>query len=587
MAVFIGAPTLSFSQDKVDNEDRMQWWSEARFGMFVHWGLYAIPAGEWHGKEIPGIGEWIMKKAQIPVAEYRKLAGQFNPMKFDAKAFVKVAKDAGMKYITITAKHHEGFAMFKSEASKYNIVDATPYGKDVIKALADECHAEGIKICFYYSHARDWNEPNGLDNDWDFPATRNFQRYLDTKVKPQLTELLTQYGEVGIIWFDTPMNITKAQAQSLKDLVRSLQPACIISGRLGGHVETDYKSMKDNSIPSFVITHPWEVPATLNDTWGFKKNDNHWKSKEDVTRLLFDIASKGGNYLLNVGPDAEGVIPAESVEILKSVGNWMTINHEAIYGTSYSPYTTEFSWGNITAKPGRLYLGIYDWPKNGQFFLEGLKNDVKAVYLLADEAKTSIEFSQEFSKSSGHHILRIHLPTAAPDKVVSVVVVEIDGDARIEDTITQQHDGTVTLAGVLGDVTKDGSPEKLDFISRGGGAKDWVDPSIQISWKFKILQPGTFKTDIVSTEAGYADDPIWLGDHVVKLSSTGQSFDVLITADAKEYNQRSQYWKKIHTEGGLLKFDKPGTYKVTLNPVSFSQGELGFSFKEIRLLPAE
>jgi len=232
-----------------------------------------------------------------------------------------------------------------------------------------------------------------------------------------------------------------------------------------------------------------------------------------------------------------------------------------------------------------LYLGIYDWPKNGQFYLEGLKNDVKAVYLLADKAKTPIKFNQEFTKSSGHHTLRIHLPTAAPDKVVSIVVVEIDGNARIEDTITQQHDGTVTLAGVLGDVTKNGSPEKLDFISRGGGAKDWVDPSIRISWKFKILQPGTFKTDIVSTEAGYADDPTWLGDHVVKLSSTGQSFDVLITADTKEYNQRSQYWRKIHTKGGMFKFDKPGTYKVTLDPVSFSQGELGFSFKEIRLLP--
>jgi len=492
-----------------------------------------------------------------------------------------------MKYVIITSKHHEGFAMFKSEASRYNIVDATPYGKDVIKALADECHAQGIKIGFYYSHARDWNEPDGLDNDWDFPAARDFQRYLDRKVKPQLTELLTQYGEVGIIWFDTPMNISRAQAQELKDFVRSLQPACIISGRLGGHVETDYKSMKDNSIPSFVIHQPWEVPATLNNTWGFKKNDNHWKSKEDITRLLFDIASKGGNYLLNVGPDAEGVIPRGSVDILKSVGDWMKVNHEAIYGTSSSPYTTEFSWGNITTRRGKLYLGIYDWPIGGLFYLEGLKNDVKRIYLLADEAKKPVDFTQEVDRSGGHHILRVSLPEAAPDKVVSVLVVEIDGEAKVEDTVTQQHDGTVTLAGVLGEISSKGSPRTLDFISRGGGAKAWVDPSIEISWTFKVLQPGTFKTDIISTEAGYADDPVWLGGHIVQLSSRGQSFDVRIVADTREYNQRSQYWKKIHTKGGLLKFSKPGTYRLTLKPVSFCEGELGFSFKEIRLLPAE
>jgi alpha-L-fucosidase len=353
--VLLAVSFSGFSQSTngtLTQDQRMQWWHEARFGMFIHWGLYAIPAGEWKGKEIEGIGEWIMKRAQIPVADYRQLAGQFNPVKFNAHDFVAAAKNAGMKYITITSKHHEGFAMFKSEASPYNIVDATPYGKDVIKALSEECQKQGLKLCFYYSQSRDWNEPDGLDNNWDFPKERNFQKYLDEKVKPQLTELLTQYGPIGLIWFDTPMDISREQAQSLKDLVRRLQPQCIISGRLGGGVETDYMSTGDNVIPATVVPGDWEVPATLNNTWGFKKNDHEWKSAETLTRLLFDISAKGGNYLLNVGPTAEGLIPQESLEILAKVGDWMKVNSECIYTTQASPFKTEFSWGNITQKPG-------------------------------------------------------------------------------------------------------------------------------------------------------------------------------------------------------------------------------------------
>ena len=382
--------SIAFGQNNTEkktfNEQnpKMAWWKDAKFGMFIHWGLYSIPAGEWNGKEIPGIGEWIMKNAKIPVLEYRQLATKVNPVKFNAHDFVMTAKNAGMKYIAITSKHHDGFAMFKSEASKYNIVDATPYGKDIIKALAEECKKEDMKFCFYYSQSRDWNEPNGLDNTLDFPKERDFQKYLDEKVKPQLTELLTNYGPIGLIWFDTPMSISKEQAQSVKDLVLKLQPECIVSGRLGGGVPTDYMSTGDNVIPSTVVAGAWEVPATLNNTWGFKTNDHEWKSPEVLTRFLFDITAKGGNYLLNVGPDAQGVIPQQSVDILARVGEWMKTNGECIYGTQSSPFKTEFKWGNITQKDGKLYLGIFTWPTS-DFYLEGLKNKVKKVYLLADK----------------------------------------------------------------------------------------------------------------------------------------------------------------------------------------------------------
>ena len=580
--ICICAIQFAFSQG-ITQSERMQWWREGHFGLFIHWGLYAIPAGEWKGEEIPGIGEWIMKRAQIPAVEYRELAKQFNPIKFDAKAFVQVAKDAGMTYITITSKHHDGFAMFHSNASKYNIVDATPYQKDVIKALSDECHKQGIKICFYYSQSRDWNEPNGLDNDWDFPAERDFQKYLDEKVKPQLTELLTNYGPIGMIWFDTPMSISKVQSQQLKDLVRKLQPATIISGRLGGGVTTDYSSTGDNAIPSTALDIDWEVPATLNNTWGFKKNDHEWKSPETTTRLLFDIVSKGGNYLLNVGPDADGVIPKESVKILKTVGNWMKVNSEAIYGTKATPYITEFPWGNITQKQNKLYLGIYEWPST-VFYLEGLRNKISKIYLLADKVKKEISFEQTYNEKLDHHRVKINLPKNAPDKVVSVVVLELDDEPQVEKTISQQFNGMVYLPGPIAEITKNNEKYELNFMTRGGGANGFTDAAIDLSWNFIIEKPGTYQVDIISSETGSHGSPQWEGDHIIKIRCNGQEFETKIIDDKKEYNQRNQYWKNIRTNGKTINFEKPGTYTLQLIPVDIKKNNVGFTFREIHLI---
>lgn len=584
-ALLLAAATGTLRSQTLTQDQRMAWWREGRFGLFIHWGLYAIPAGEWKGKEVPGIGEWIMKRAQIPAVEYRALASQFNPVKFDAKAFVQVAKDAGMKYIAITSKHHDGFALFKSGASSYNIVDGTPYGKDVIKALADECHKQGIKICFYYSQCRDWNEPNGLDNEWDFPKERDFQKYLEEKVKPQLTELLTNYGEVGMIWFDTPMSISKEQAQELKDLVRRLQPATIISGRLGGGVETDYSSTGDNAIPATALQEDWEVPATLNNTWGFKKNDHEWKSPETTTRLLFDIASKGGNYLLNVGPTAEGVIPQESVNILKTVGAWMKVNSEAIYGTKETPFAIEFPWGNVTQKENKLYLGIYNWP-TGAFYLEGLENNIRHVYLLADPSKKGLSFSQTYNKELQHHRTKINLPATAPDKIVSVVVVELEGAPKVEQVISQQNDGKVYLPGPVAAVCKGEQPSKLNFVTRGGGANGYTDPSVTLTWDFVVEKPGTYQVNIITTETGSHSSPQWEGEHLVKIRANGQEFEAKITADKKEYNQRNQYWHNIHTKGKTIRFEKPGTYRLQLIPVEIKKANTGFTFREINLIPS-
>ncbi|HWS85886.1 MAG TPA: alpha-L-fucosidase [Pyrinomonadaceae bacterium] len=568
---------------EAERDRRLKWFREARFGLFIHWGLYAVPAGEWKGKLVPGIGEWIMNRARIPVAEYEQLTKQFNPVEFDADAWVRLARDAGMKYLVITSKHHDGFAMYRSKASPYNIADATPFRRDPLKELSEACRKYGVRLGFYYSQTQDWHERDAAGNDWDWPADRkrDFQRYLDEKVKPQVTELLTGYSPVALIWFDTPRDITREQSRELVELVHKLQPDCLVSGRVG-HGLGDYDSAGDNQISVGKVRRDWETPVTMNDTWGFKRDDQNWKPTGVLIRQLVQVSSRGGNYLLNVGPTAEGRIPAQSVERLTQVGRWLKANSESVYGARPSPFPYEQPWGIITTKPGRVYLHVFQWPR-GELVLYGLKSKVRRAYLLSNKA--ALKFTQRSDAALGHEALALKLPASAPDAYNSVIALEVEGEPEVDTMLTQQPGGTVTLPAHLAEVHRAAAGgEGLRFDTRGV-AERWTNKDEWLNWDFRVVRPGEYDVVVVTSEQKYGRD--WEGGHEVLIESAGQTLRGKVGRDGKEVDPANPYWPYVVSRLGRLRVDRPGRAGLSLKPQTLvSDKKLGLTLVNVRLVPA-
>ena len=410
-------------------DTKQQWFKDAKFGLFIHWGLYALLAGEYNGRKTDRIAEWIMNDLDIPVEEYEKLASQFNPVEFDAEMIVRKAKEWGMKYIVFTSKHHEGFAMWDSKCSDYNVVKATPYGRDIVRQFREACDKYDMKLGFYYSQAQDWHDPDGYIHRKD-NSKKNYRAYLERKCFPQLRELLTEYGDVALIWFDTPMGTTKEESQEMVDLVKSLQPNCIVSGRIGNELG-EYMTTGDNFIPRLPYEGDWEVPATLNDTWGFNKDDHKWKDPEEIIRLLVKINSRGGNYLLNIGPEASGHVPDESVRILDEVGKYVNENEEAIFGTKrVGIYAYELDWGMLTRKDHKLYVHVFKPRRRVE--LINIANKITGAYLVADKRK--LEFKTSMT-CEGNSAIDVELPEDYFDRKYFSVCLEMEEEEPIFEPI--------------------------------------------------------------------------------------------------------------------------------------------------------
>ena len=436
---------------------RMEWWREARFGLFIHWGVYSVPAGTYKGERIDGIGEWILLRAKIPIAEYKSYAQDFNPVHYDPKAWVKMAKDAGMKYIVITSKHHDGFALFDSKVTDWDIADASPYGKDLLKPLVEEAKKEGIKIGFYYSQAQDWTHPGGAKSGykegeyWDEAHAGSFDDYLKEIAYPQAKEILTNY-DIDILWWDTPRWMNKERAELLRPLI-ALRPGLITNNRLGGGYKGDSDTPEQHVPATGIEGRDWEVCMTMNHTWGYKSYDDDWKSTEDLLHKLIDIASKGGNFLLNVGPKPDGTIPQASIDRLAEIGGWMDVNSESIYGTAASPFRRPW-WGRCTRKElengdTRLYLQVFDWPEDNLLVVP-VNNEAVQCYSLSGNKET-------FEVEKAEEGLVVRLTGEAADEISSVVVLDIKGSPDVPNqNITQNETGVLLL-----------SPEKGDLENRG------------------------------------------------------------------------------------------------------------------------
>ncbi len=578
------------------HEQRIQWWKDAKFGMFIHWGIYSLPGGEWKGKKVSGYAEHLMRKEKISRKEYLDLAHQFDPIQFNAEEWILQAKKAGMKYFIITAKHHDGFAMYDSKVSDFDIIDQSGFKKDPMAALAAAAKKYGIKFGFYYSHAFDWEHPDAPGNDWEYKnpggdsnlhGGRNWydlhpelltkaKKYVDEKAIPQIRELISKYHP-DILWFDTPQKLPLSENIRILKAIRELDDHVVINGRLVRFAESnfgDYKNTADRPAEFFPVTGNWEAIPTTNESYGYHKFDNSHKPVGHFIQLLASAASRGGNLLMNIGPKGDGTFDINDITILNGIGKWMDKNGESIYGTKASPLPLQ-SWGVSTLKDDKLYLHVFSWPADGKLYVGGLLSTPKKVYLLTDPAKKYVV------KSGSSADFYIEVPGQAPDSVNTVLVLEWEGKLATHST------RVLAPNSILDRLLAFDAKQNGKGFNYGDGktnryyVEGWKSKEQSLSWEFRTIQPGEYKITI---------------KYLAPAESAGGSYSLSLFRNTVEATKKISFHEyKVDTDPkntvvitrdlGILKMDA-GSYILVIDPVSITGSEL-MKLLEIQIVRIE
>jgi alpha-L-fucosidase len=556
------------NETKAQRDARMKWWREARFGMFIHWGLYAVPAGVYNGQDTHGVfsagaGEWIMHDLHIPVDTYAAYAKQFDPEQFNADQWVSVAKAAGMKYIVMTAKHHEGFAMYPTKVDDFNINAKTAFKRDPIGEMSAACKKAGIKFGVYYSQNLDWHHPGGgtAGDPWDDAQKGDFDAYVKNVSAPQVRELLTKY-KPAVLWWDINGPFNAEQVKLLTAAFPS-DPGLIANNRLGGGVPGDTETPEQYVPATGFPGKDWETCMTINNTWGFKTHDTNFKSTETLLHNLIDIASKGGNYLLNVGPTAQGIIPQPEIDRLKQMGDWMKANGESVYATTASPYKRLPFDGRATVKGKTLYLNVFTWPETG-LTLKGLQTPVREAKVVATGQKLTVTRAEDGT-------IAISKP-ATLDPVSTAIALKLSGSPVVTEepfTIAPQTDGTFLLkpneADLQGNLqVEGGDPGNIGY---------WTNSGDTASWTVKAPADGVFQAKIE-----YACDP----------NASGSTYTIQIdgvdtVSGSIEKTANWQDYRTVTLPGTIA--IPAGVHHIRVKPTSMPNGAV-MNLRAITLTPA-
>ena len=556
-----------------NHDERIQWWQQARFGMFIHWGIYSLPGGEWKGKKVDGYAEHLKRKEKISRADYLTLAHEFNPVLFDADTWARQAKEAGMKYMIITAKHHDGFAMYDSKIGDFNIVQQTPYKRDPMAALSAACHKYGIKFGFYYSHAFDWEHPDAPGNDWEYnnpggdkqlhgginwfnlhpELLPKAKKYVDEKAIPQIKELLIKYHP-DILWFDTPSKLPLSENIRILKAIRETDKNVVVNGRLARNSEIsfgDYKNTADRPLEFFPVTGDWEAIPTTNESYGYHKFDNSHKPVSAFVHLLAKSASRGGNLLMNIGPKGDGAFDSKDQAILKGIGAWMQKNGESIYGTAASPLPLQ-SWGVSTLKGNKLYLHVFNWPANSKLYVGGLKSDAGKIYLLTTKKTLT-------TRRLNENDVEIDLPARMPDTMNTVIAIELKGalktdSVRVLAPNIQQQRLLAFDAQLHGEHFTYGDGKAGKYY-----VQNWKSNNQWLSWTFRTTQPVTFTVNMKYL-AGEGIGGTFL------LQTGSFSKEIKITGSGSD--------TKVNSEEIATITLPAGTHELTIKPVSIEKGGL-------------